>query len=141
MPVIDARPQGVELRAYAGDTFSFKITTDVDYSEYTWTGQVRSDHPDPIVDGTFEFSDPIQVADKWEVVATLPADTTQALADLIPETPPVTPTIVNIGGKTSTPTAVQTYKGVWDIQVKLDDVVKTLVQGTIFVDEDVTRSV
>lgn len=140
MPVIDARPQGVELKAYAGDTFSFKIITDVDYTTYTWTGQIRSDHPDQEVDASFTFGTPESAAGKWETVVTLSADSTQALADLVVE-PPVTPSILNVGGAASTLTSVNTYKGVWDIQVMFNEVVKTLVQGTITVDEDVTRGV
>lgn len=139
MSVIDARPQGVELKAYAGDTFSFKIITDVDYSTYTWTGQIRSIHSDQVVDASFDFSVPVLVEGKWETFVTLSADSSQALADLVVE-PPVTPSILNVG-KPSTKTSVNTYNGVWDIQVKTGEVVKTLVQGTITVDEDVTRGV
>lgn len=140
MPVIDARPQGVELKAYAGDTFAFKIIVDYDYSAYTWTGHIRSNHTDQEIDTTFDFGTLTAVDGKWEIPVSLSAAKTQALADLVVESN-VPAQIVIIGAVKSTKTSVQTYYGVWDIQVQLDDVVKTLVQGSILVDSDVTRNV
>jgi hypothetical protein len=137
---IDTRPQGVALKAYAGDTLAFNIITDTDYTTYAWSGQVRASHDNSgtvvDVDGDAEFDFGTTTAGtgdnvgKWVTPVSLSSASTRALADTVIENP--TPS-------TADAPSLQTYSGVWDIQVSLGGVVQTLVQGTITVDADVTR--
>lgn len=152
MSVIDQQPQGsIELRAYAGDTFSFKIIVDTDYTGYTWSGQIRSNYTDQVVDTTFDFSEltvvppvPPEVPEipTWEIYVSLSSDKTQLLADLIDESlveSDIIPIHGIIVGSDNVQVSTHTYSGVWDIQVESGNVVRTLVKGTIIIDTDVTR--
>jgi hypothetical protein len=143
---IDTRPQGVALKAYAGDTLVFNVITDVDYSSHVWTGEIRSEHYDATPDATFTFGDSIlvpaegAVPDKWHTAVTLAATATRALAELSPDDD-LQPQYIKIGTALADAVSLQQYSGIWDIQVESGGVVTTLVQGTITVDADVTRAV
>lgn len=141
--VIDTRPQGLELKGYSGDTLSFNIVTDYDYTTWAFSGEVRSNHTDDVTDAVFTIGTtvPGTAPSTWTTPVALSATATKALADLVVESPVVPAEVVKIGAVEFTKSSVPTYSGVWDIQVKLGDVVKTLVQGTITIDQDITRTI
>ena len=137
MSILDTRPQGVAVHGYAGDTLTLTIVTDVDYSTYTWAGEVRTDHGDTEADATFTFGTQVAVSTKFHTPAILTAADTRALADLIPgdDLPPV----YTKSGTSDIAVSTQQYNGLWDIQVTAPGgEVTTLVQGTITIDADVT---
>jgi len=138
MATIDTRPQGIAIHGYAGDTLTLTIVTDTDYSAYTWTGQVKTDHDDAIADALFTFGAQTAVHTKFHTPATLDASATRQLADLAP-TDDLPPVHVKPGGDVATAVSTQVYSGLWDIQVESSGGdVTTLVQGTITIDADVT---
>lgn len=147
MSTIDTRPQAVDLIGYAGDTLPFTITVSADYSAYTWSGQVRSVHDvDSNIDApdaTFDIGTPVDNQDgTWTVSVSLSSVNTSALATLS-QADDVPLTYTKIGASTTDAPSLQTYKGVWDIQVSDGGVppfVRTLVQGNITIDADVTRA-
>lgn len=139
MSIIDTRPQGIALMGYAGDTLPLTIVTDFDYSTYTWSGEVRKDHADAVVDAEFVIGATVPVSTKFHTPVYLSAASTRALADLSP-TDDLPPTYTK-SGTSDIAVSVQQYSGVWDIQVELAGVVTTLVQGTITIDADITRGV
>ena len=138
MSTIDTRPQGIAIQGYAGDTLTLTIVTDTDYSAYTWTGQVKTDHDDILADAVFTFGAQTPVNTKFHTPAILDAAATRALADLVP-TDDLPPVHVKPGGDVTTTVSTQVYTGLWDIQVEsAGGDVTTLVQGTITIDADVT---
>lgn len=125
---IDTRPPKTDISCYAGDTLNITFRTDVDYSAWTWSAEVRGTYDDTNADATFTFTPQVQSGPYWECVGTLSATDTASLMDDVK--PPAA--VISRPGQ---------YKGVWDVQV--DDgagVVKTLVSGTFTVDPDVTRA-
>lgn len=137
MSILDTRPQGVAIHGYAGDTLTLTIVTDVDYSTYTWSGEVRTDHADGVADATFSFGVQTPVSTKFHTPATLTAADTRGLADLIPEDD--LPPVYTKSGTSDVSVSTQQYNGLWDIQVTAPGgEVTTLVQGTITIDADVT---
>lgn len=142
MSVMDARPSGVEIRGYAGDTLTFYVNSDEPFTGYTWTGDIRGTHDAEIADAEFDIETTTTTTDngvtRYRTPITLSSDNTRALADLIAETD-VVPQYVKINGTKTTLSSVTTYTGYWDIQVTLGDTTKTIVQGTIIIDADVTR--
>ena len=128
MPVIDTRPESVDLKIYGGDTLPLRINvTGADYSTATWTGQVRLDH-DSAADASFTIT-----PDATGANAVLSDEATAALLDL-----GVTEAAAYGAAKSS---LVRKYYGVWDIQVELAGNIRTLAQGLIEVYADVTKAV
>lgn len=143
MSVMDARPSGVEIRGYAGDTLTFYINSDDPFSGYTWSGQVRSLHDSTVIDADFTIGLPesytVNGVTRYRTAVTLSDVDTRALADLAVETD-TTPQYVKINNVKSTLSSVRTYTGYWDVQITSNNVTKTIVQGTIVIDADVTRA-
>jgi hypothetical protein len=141
MATIDTRPQSIDIFAYAGDTLTLRIVTDVDYTQHVWTGYVKSDHTEQPFDAEFTFEIPEGSSFGFPMNAVLSATDTAALATLV--TRSVQKPVFTKAGTTSVATqaiiAPVQYSGIWDIQVQLDDVVTTLVRGTIQIDADITR--
>jgi hypothetical protein len=142
MSVMDARPSGVEIRGYAGDTLTFYINSEESFDGYTWTGQVRSTHDAPDADADLIIGTVTQVdlngVTRYRTPVTLSSTDTRALANRVVETD-VYPQYVKINGTKMTLSSVRTYSGFWDVQISQGDAIKTLVQGTIIIDADVTR--
>jgi hypothetical protein len=143
MSVMDARPSGVEIRGYAGDTLTFYVNSDDEFSGYTWSGQVRLTHDESVADADFTIGATTSYTDngitRYRTPITLSATDTRDLADLAVETD-IVPQYVKINGVKTTLSSVRTYSGVWDVQIIQGSVTKTIVQGTIIIDADVTRS-
>lgn len=153
MTVIDVRPQSVVIKAYAGDTLALDILSVDSYSaanNWTWQGDVRITHDEsatPVVaDGSFifvneddAFSDPTNFPGMgYKITAVLTSDVTRALAEQA--TSGIDPGYVKPG--TDPTNTLLTFNGIFDIQVVNTDTpptVKTLVQGTLSLDADVTR--
>jgi hypothetical protein len=142
MSVMDARPSGVEIRGYAGDTLTFYVNSLESFSGYTWSGQVRSTHDATTEDVEFTIgaTTPVTIdgVAKYRTPVTLSSLDTRTLADLAVETDAL-PQYVKINGTKMTLSSVRTYYGYWDVQVTQGNVTKTIVQGTIQIDADVTR--
>lgn len=150
---IDVRPEVVEIKAYAGDTLSFDIMTVDIYSAgngWNWQGQVRITHDEgdtpTIADGQFEFTnedptfnDPTYFPGmQYKITCVLPSNVTRDLAAQV--TSGIDPGYVKPG--TDPKSSLLTFSGIFDIQVvdgSTPPNVKTLVQGTITLDADVTR--
>lgn len=126
MPV-NTTPPTTDITCYAGDTLRIKFVTDVDYSTWVWSAEVRKSYSDVDADATFTFTTQTLVGGLWECYGELTASDTESLMD------DVKPPSVS----TSRPNP---YKGVWDLQVEgVDGTVKTLVAGSFTCNPDVTR--
>jgi hypothetical protein len=143
MATIDTRPQSIDIFAYAGDTLVLNIVTDVDYSLHTWTGYIKSDFTEQPFDAEFAFDHPDNnLPTGFLTKATISATDTSGLTALVLNRVNK-PTFTKAGTTSASLREINApiqYTGVWDIQVKLDDVVTTLVRGTIQIDGDVTRT-
>jgi len=122
---LDFRPEQVDLLAYAGDTLCFLVTVVP---------------PDILVGGTYEA----QVRDPRSssaVLETFDVDLQPGGGSLLLTLTPQQ-TQVLYAREVRPRRAVTAWKGEWDLQVTSPDgAVKTLVQGAITVDMDVTRAV
>lgn len=135
---IDTRPNDIDLITYAGDTLTLKITsTDVDYSGYTWTGQIKTSAQSSTVDATFSFTHG-EPPSGSQTFAVLSAEDSANLGNIAT----FQAQFSTKSGPVASPMMVEAfrYNGVWDIQVENEGVVTTLVRGTIKVDTDITRS-
>ena len=129
MSSLDVRPQVVDVAGYAGDTLTIRITAP-DFYGLDWSAQVRAAPDTDAVAATFEITAP--AAADQPAILVLDADTTRALAG--------TGTQLRVRRGAATVT-IQRFTGVWDCQVSDagTDPVRTLVQGGLTIDLDVTR--
>jgi hypothetical protein len=144
MATIDTRPQSIDILAYAGDTLTLNINTDIDYSLHNWTGYVKSDFTEQPFDAEFTFEHPPETQQGFVTKATISATDTAGLIGLVTRKIEKSAPVFTKAGTTAVVaprevTAPIQYTGIWDIQVELDDVVTTLVRGTIQIDADITR--
>ena len=129
MAVSSSVPDVVDIKAYAGDTYTRQVVfTDPTFiGGRVWSAQVRAAGDASIVDATFTI-----VPDATGCTYTLTAADTQALWALSVTRPPV--------GLTAAPG----YSGVWDLQlapVGGGDPTVTICRGAVSVLGDVTRNV
>jgi hypothetical protein len=121
--VLSTVPQGVDINIYSRDTFPLRITVDgLNYSQHTWSAQIRSNHDAPI-DAEFEV-----YPDATGANLILTSEAVGQLADLGKP-------IRSLQGSS----LFLKYSGVWDVQVEDAGIVTTLVQGFVNVYADVTR--
>lgn len=133
MAVIDTRPDQVDIIHYAGDTLTIRVEAPASLTDgMTWLAQVKASRDSATVDAVFEITPPQTPGGPAELV--LPAAVTAALGG----TGQVLREMV-----AGTLAAIQRYQGEWDVQVSDNglDPVKTLAQGTLTIELDVTRSV
>lgn len=111
----DTRPQTVDIHHYGGDTLSIRIKIDAAVvAEREWSAQVRSRRGSAHADATFTI-----VPDELGAHILLLAEDTLRLS------------------------ARNVYTGFWDVQLAPSgggDPVTTLVEGTLRIYPDVTRS-
>jgi len=124
MITIDTRPASANILLYAGDTFEFYVKTDTDYSLHTWTAQVRDTHDGPEL-ASFTIGANVVEGPLFTRLLTLTDQDTRDIADA--------------GTVRAARGFATVFKGVWDVQVELNGVTKTLVQGDVTVEQDVTR--
>lgn len=109
-------PVNVDLSVYRGDSGSFRITVSdsdgdpINISAAVWDGDIRSEPPDVAVITNFSFV-PV-VGDTSSVDVTLASEDSELLdADCV-----------------------------YDIEMRIDDNVSTLMYGKIFITQDVSRT-
>ena len=129
MSSLDVRPQVVDVAGYAGDTLTIRILAP-DFYGLDWSAQVRAAPDTTTVAATFEITAP--AAADQPAILVLDAATTRALAD--------TGEVIRVRRGAAT-VSVLRFTGVWDCQVSDagSDPVRTLVQGGLTIDLDVTR--
>lgn len=133
MADVDTRPEVVNITHYAGDTLTISVTAPASVVEgQVWSAQVRpSRDPTAPLDATFTITPPT-VADGPAFLVLSSVDCARLAG---------TGVVVQRTWKGTT-YAVQTYTGEWDCQVAAPggpDPVRTLVQGTLTIEADVTR--
>lgn len=131
MAVIDTRPDTVDIIHYAGDTLTIRVEAPASLTDgMTWLAQIKSNREDQQVDAVFEITPPQTPGGPAFLV--LPAAVTDGLGN----TGQVTREMV-----AGTLASIQRYTGQWDVQVSDNglDPVKTLAQGSITIELDVTR--
>lgn len=135
MTSIDLRPSTLDILAYAGDTITLYIRTDVDYSSATWAGSIKdSSNVGETEVASFVFGTTTldTQTGTWVTPAKVEEADTAALFDT-----------ANAGNTGQPPVP---YTGVWDIQVTYDDPIDegaltdvlTLVKGQITIEGDIT---
>jgi hypothetical protein len=119
-------PDQVDLELYAGDTFTRRIVVhDPALTEgCTWVGEIRRPRDSATVDEVFTIVPDVDGG----ATMSLTAEQTRALAEI---------GVVRAAGKRAA--RVVRYSGEWDVQVSKTGYVRTLVQGVLTVDLDVTR--
>lgn len=132
MATLDTTPQIVDIKHYGGDTLTVKVTAPAEVTDgMTWAAQIKAARDAPTPDAEFDIAAPAASGD--------PAFLTLTAADsaaLVAGTP-----VVTKRGSNGITRSVQQYVGVWDCQVSAAglDPVRTLVQGSITLEMDVTR--
>lgn len=128
---IDTRPDSVDIIHYAGDTLTIQITAPGSITDgKTWLAQVKASRDSDVVDAEFVIT---------------PPQTSGGPALLVLETEETARLIGNAAvvrvRDGATARTVRRYVGEWDCQVSVngDDPVTTLVQGTLTIEQDVTR--
>lgn len=132
MAALDTRPKVQDINAYGGDTLTIKITApDSITAGKTWNAHLKTVRESEITDAEFEITPPEVPGGPAYLV--LSSAVTTALVEGMP-----LGTVRNPDGTTK---AAKKYQGVYDCQISLAglDPVRTLVQGTITLDQDVTR--
>lgn len=133
MAVIDTRPDTVDIIHYAGDTLTIRVEAPASLTDgMTWLAQIKATRDSPTVDAVFNITPP--QSSGGPAYLELPAAKTSELAG--------TGQVLRemVAGQLA---AIQRYSGEWDVQVSDNgaDPVKTLAQGTLTIELDVTRSV
>jgi len=129
---LDTRPKVQDVNHYGGDTLTIKVTAPAELVDgKTWNAQVKADRTTDVVAATFDIIPPEVPGGPAYLV--LPG---AICASLIAGTPAAA--VRNPDGTTR---MVSIYKGVYDCQVSLAglDPIRTLVQGSLTIDPDVTR--
>lgn len=127
MAELDVRPKVVDVAGYAGDTLTLKITvTGMDLTTALWEAQVRLTADAAVTAAVFAITPP--TAADGPAYITLDAATTRLLGE--------SGVTRKISGR-----SIQRFSGVWDCQVSSAgiDPVRTLVQGALTIDLDVTK--
>lgn len=136
MVSIDTRPKVVDITAYGGDTLTIKVTAPVELTNgMVWNAQLRADREDATpIDATFVITLPNPPTDPAAYLVLRSADCRRLIG---------TGTVLRKRTKAGTTVTVQSYTGVYDCEIKHPtnpDPVRTLVQGTLTLDMDVTRT-
>lgn len=114
--IVLSAPKEVDINIYRGDSGSFRITmttslgAPVDISQAVWDGDIRTKTSDPDPVTGFDFT-PVE-GDTSSVDISLPAEKSELLSN---------------------------SKYVYDIEMRIDDSVTTLIFGSILASQDVSR--
>ena len=133
MAALDTRPKIQDVNHYGGDTLSIKVTVPPELTDAmpTWNAQIKLTRDSEVVDATFDIITPTVSGGPAYLI--LPG---AICAALVAGTPAAT--VRNPDGTTRT---VSIYKGVYDCQLSALglDPIRTVVQGSLTIDPDVTR--
>ena len=133
MAALNTRPKVQDIDAYGGDTLTIKITApDSLTAGKTWNAQLKTTRDSDVVDAEFVITPPETPGGPAYLVLT--AAMTSALVEGMP--------IANIRNAVGVTVAAKQYTGEYDCQISMNglDPVRTLVQGKIVLDQDVTRT-
>lgn len=132
-PVLDTRPQLVDITHYGSDTLTIEVTAPASLvSGKEWLAQIKTKKEDMVPSASFTITPPA-VAD-GPAYLILPSAESARLLGL--------GTAVRERTSAGTMAVVQKYTGFWDCQVSATggaDPVTTLVQGKITIEIDVSR--
>lgn len=132
MATLDTRPELVDVTGYAGDTLTITIQAPAAVTDgKTWLAQIKSSRSSDIIDAEWEITPP--AASGGIAVLVLDAATTAAL---VSGTGSLATRRTTSAGTFAAGTQ---YKGEWDCEVSDANSTRTLVQGTLTIDQDVTR--
>lgn len=132
MTTVSTVPMIVDIKAYGGDTLTITVTADASVTAgMHWDAEIRSTRDDETFDATFSIKEPVVAGDP--ATLTLSAVDSSRLVNTAP--------IVERRAPDGALRSIQQYVGVWDCQVSNNhlDPVRTLVQGSITIELDVTR--
>lgn len=132
MAVIDTRPDTVDIIHYGGDTLTIRVEAPAGVTDgMDWAAQVKASRDVDVVDAEFDITPPVTPGGPAYLV--LPSAVCKALT----ATGAVAREMVD--GRMA---VVQRYTGEWDVQVSAagSDPVRTLAQGALTIELDVTRS-
>lgn len=133
MASVSTVPTVVDIVTYAGDTFDLEIRAAAEVTDgKQWNAEIRADRDAAPVDATFAITVPTESG--GPAYLRLTAADSARLARGAP--------VVQKRMPDGSTRAVQQYSGVYDCEVSLagSDPVRTLVQGTIKIELDVTRA-
>jgi hypothetical protein len=128
---LDTRPESVDVLAYAGDTLELTVVAPGSLvTGKTWKADVKATTDAVAIDASWDITPP--VANGGPAFITLDSATTRLLASMGTQT-----RAKNRAGKV---VDVIRYTGVFDVQISLagSDPVRTLLKGTLAIDQDVT---
>lgn len=132
MASVSTVPTVVDIVTYAGDTFDLEVRAAAEVTDgKQWSAEIRADRASAPVDATFVITEPTEPG--GSAYLRLTAADSARLARGAP--------VVQKRMPDGSTRAVQQYSGVYDCEVSLagSDPVRTLVQGTIKIELDVTR--
>lgn len=135
---LDTRPQVVDIYHYAGDTLTIRVTAPAGViAGMVWTGQIRSARDASAIDAEFLIT-----PDETGASVVLPAAISASLASTGAVLSGAALRRADPQPWSQKITALQRYIGVYDVQVSGPggaEPVRTLVQGTLTLDMDVSR--
>jgi len=129
---IDTRPKVENITHYGGDTLTIKVTAPAELTDgMAWNAQVRSARTSEVIDAVFTITPPAFSGGPAYLI--LPG---AVCASLVAGTP-----VATVRSPDGTTRMVSIYKGEYDCQVSASgtDPIRTLVQGSLTIDPDVTR--
>lgn len=139
MADLSTLPQIANVKHYAGDTLTIKVTAPAALTDgKTWKAVIKNAVSDTEIDASFQITPP--AVSGGPAYLTLRAADSKALVTGQPVVMKVPESTRLSQMASATPMAVQQYTGVWDCQISLagSDPVRTLCKGTFLVEMDVT---
>jgi hypothetical protein len=133
MTDIDLRPKVMNLLCYSGDTVAFTVTIPwANAAGKEWQAQVRSARDASEPDAEFTIVPP--GGDGDPAIVTLASEDTKRLAGQAP--------VVRAMSAAGSLAEMRVYSGVYDVQISDggSDPVNTLLQGSLTIELDVTRT-
>lgn len=140
MATLDTRPDTVDISHYGGDTLTITVTAPESLvGGREWSAQIRTTRDAANVDAQFVITPPAEPNGPAYLV--LPASECRRLVGQAAAL--MTRRTIAPRGPEVNPLALGKYSGVWDCQITGPggtDPVRTLAQGSITIDLDVTRT-
>jgi len=130
---LDTRPEIKNIIHYAGDTLTIRVTAPASLTDTmtTWLAQIKANRDLDVVAATFDVTTPVISGGPAYLV--LPGAVSSALVEGLP--------VLTVRAPDGTTRAVKQYIGEYDCQISVGgtDPIRTLVQGSIIFEQDVSR--